>query len=168
MILLGVLMCKTHSKITVNFTVPIVCILIVNFICSRKLRVKFTAIKISIVTKGVSALAVIAESKEKIIVQELLDLAGDNAKNSEEFQGIVSGDYAEIVKVFGIDIAVKMYIHFRGCNISCPKHFYTQEYVVSVASQFSERRERERVAITCGYTSHWIERKVREVLGGNA
>ena len=104
----------------------------------------------------------ITDTKESILIQDLLDLAGDNVNTPSHFQGIVGGDYSEIVKVFGVEVAVRMYIHFRGCSLGFPKHFFKPEYVVSVASKCSDRRDRERIAITCGYTSQWIERMVRE------
>jgi hypothetical protein len=112
--------------------------------------------------KGVDNLITISSEKEKVIVQDLLELAGENAKDPTEFQGIVGGDYGEIVKVFGIDVAVRMYIHFRGCSLGFPKHFYKPEYIVSIAATCANRRDRERIAMTCGYTSQWIERMVRE------
>jgi len=96
------------------------------------------------------------------MVQDLLELAGENINSPSSFQEIVGGDYGEIVKVFGIEVAVRMYIHFRGCNLRLPKHFYKPEYTVSIAAQCTERRDRERIAMTCGYTSQWIERMVRE------
>jgi hypothetical protein len=120
------------------------------------------AIKISIVERGVGVLLTISENKERIIIQDLLELAGDNVNNPDNFRVIVGGDYGEIVKVFGIEVAVRMYIHFRGCSLGFPKHFYKPEYIVSVAATCPNRRDRERIAMTCGYTSQWIERMVRE------
>jgi len=107
-------------------------------------------------------LIAISDPKEKILIQDLLELAGENVENPDNFRVIVGGDYGEIVKVFGIEVAVRMYIHFRGCSLGFPKHFYKPEYVVSVAAICNDRRDRERIAITCGYTSQWIERMVRE------
>ena len=104
----------------------------------------------------------ISDPKEKVLIHDLLELARDNLDNSDNFRGIVGGDYGEIVKVFGVEVAVRMYIHFRGCSLGFPKHFYKPEYVVSVAATCVDRRDRERIAITCGYTSQWIERMVRE------
>jgi hypothetical protein len=93
-----------------------------------------------------------------VIEEELLSVAVGNLAD------IVMGDYAEIVKLFGADVALKMYVHFRGCHISFPKRFYKPEYVVEIASKQEDRRERERIAIVCGYTSGWLERKVREYM----
>jgi len=107
-------------------------------------------------------LLAITDSKENAIIQDLLELAGDSVNSPNIFQEIVGGDYGEIVKVFGVEVAVRMYIHFRGCSLGFPKHFYKPEFVVSVASQHPDRRDRERIAITCGYTSQWIERMVRK------
>ena len=104
----------------------------------------------------------ISDDKERIVIQDLLELARENVNSPDNFRVIVGGDYGEIVKVFGIEVAVRMYIHFRGCSLGFPKHFYKPEYVVSVAATCSDRRDRERIAITCGYTSQWIERMVRE------
>ncbi|MCL1846156.1 MAG: hypothetical protein FWF77_09660 [Defluviitaleaceae bacterium] len=105
---------------------------------------------------------VISDEKERILIQDLIELAGEKMNNPDDFRGIVGGDYGEIVKVFGIEVAVRMYIHFRGCSLGFPKHFYRPEYVVSIASTCSNRRDREHIAMTCGYTSQWIERMVRE------
>ena len=90
--------------------------------------------------------------------QDLLSIADG------EFMDIVMGDYAEIVKVLGIDAALKMYTHFRGCYLNFPKRFYKPEYVISIAAKEPDKRERKRLAILCGYTTSWLERKVKEVL----
>jgi hypothetical protein len=103
-------------------------------------------------------MAKISENKERIVVEDLLALAD---YGSDDFEHILNGDYAEVVKALGIDIAVKMYIHFRGCHLSFPKYFYMPDYVVRIASNCQDKREREKIAITCGYTSQWVERKVR-------
>jgi hypothetical protein len=94
-------------------------------------------------------------AKAVVIEEELLSIAVG------ELSEIVVGDYAEIVKLLGADAALKMYIHFRGCHISFPKRFYKPEYVVEIASKQEDRREREKIAIICGYTAGWLERKVR-------
>ena len=94
-----------------------------------------------------------------VIIDELLSLTDGNLDNLSE---IVSGGYAEIARVFGGRMALEMYVHFRGCTINCPKHFFKQEYVIEVASKIADRREREKIAIICGYTSQWIERKIRD------
>ena len=105
-------------------------------------------------------MAVNTGNKEKLLVEDLLSLADGD---TQDFVNIVNGDYAEIVKVLGVEVALKMYIHFRGCHISFPKHFYKPDYVVTVAAKYSDKREREKIAITCGYTSQWIERRIREL-----
>ena len=96
---------------------------------------------------------------ESIIIEELLSLTGGDLNSLTD---IVNSGYAEIARVFGGKTALEMYVHFRGCTINCPKHFFKQEYVVEVASRCIDKREREKIAIICGYTSQWIERKVRE------
>jgi len=107
-------------------------------------------------------MAVTFDNKDKIMVEGLLSLADSNSSN---FENIVNGDYAEIVRVLGVEAALKIYIHFRGCSLNFPKHFYKPDYVVEIASKCADRREREKIAITCGYTSQWIERRVKVVLG---
>jgi hypothetical protein len=96
---------------------------------------------------------------KNIIIDELLSLVDGNPDGLTD---IASGGYAEIAQVFGGRMALEMYVHFRGCTINCPKHFFTQEFVVRTASKCQDRRGREKIAIICGYTSQWIERKVRE------
>ena len=72
-------------------------------------------------------MAVNTDSKEKVLVEDLLSLADSK---SIDFGNIVNGDYAEIVRVLGAEVALKIYIHFRGCSLSFPKHFYKPEYIV--------------------------------------
>ena len=103
-------------------------------------------------------MAVITENKDKILVEDLLSLADGQS----DMGSIVNGDYAEVVRLLGIEVALKLYIHFRGCHISLPKHFYKTEYIITVASKCSDKREREKIAIICGYTAQWIERRIRE------
>jgi len=118
-----------------------------------------TVVKIIIMTEGVIRMAASAGNREKILVEDLLSLADSN---TDDFANIVNGDYAEVVRILGVEIALKMYIHFRGCHISFPKHFYKPDYVVALASKCTDKREREKIAIVCGYTAQWIERRVRE------
>jgi CTP-dependent riboflavin kinase len=99
-----------------------------------------------------------ANANHVVIEEELLSIAVGNLAD------IVMGDYAEIVKLFGADVALKMYVHFRGCHISFPKRFYKSEYVIEIASKQYDKREREKIAVLCGYTSGWLERKVREYI----
>jgi len=87
------------------------------------LYLEIYAIKMSPTEKEADSLIAITDTKESILIQDLLELAGDNVNAPSNFQGIVGGDYGEIVKVFGVEVAVRMYIHFRGCSLGFPKHF---------------------------------------------
>ena len=151
-VLLGVLQVKTPSNV---HAIIVEIVTIISNLYSHEISDKIIAM-----TKGVLHVVVNANNKEKLIVEDLLSLADDS---NRDFENIVNGDYAEIVKVLGVEVALKMYIHFRGCNISFPKHFYKPDYVVTVASKCPDKREREKIAIVCGYTSQWIERRIREL-----
>ena len=75
---------------------------------------------------------------------------------------VVNSEYQEIIKLCGLEVACKLFRHFRGCRVDFPKYFYKLEYVIQVASAKEDKRERERVAIVAGYTAQWLERKIRE------
>ena len=71
-------------------------------------------------------------------------------------------EYREIKELLGIEAALKLYQHFRGCKIDFPKYFYNVDFVIKVAAQKEEKREREKIAVICGYTADWLEQKVRK------
>jgi hypothetical protein len=81
-----------------------------------------------------------------------------------DIKNAVNKEYREIIDLFGVEVAVRLYRHFRGCRIDCPKFFYNVDFVIQVAATKEDRREREKVAVVCGYTAEWIESKVREYL----
>jgi len=56
-------------------------------------------------------MAVGSNNKEKALVEDLLSLADSKCS---DFENILNGDYAEIVRVLGVEVALKIYIHFRG------------------------------------------------------
>ena len=63
---------------------------------------------------------------------------------------------------FGLDVALKVFQHYRGCKIDCPKYFYDVDFVIQVAAQKEDKREREKIAVICGYTADWLEAKIRK------
>ena len=75
---------------------------------------------------------------------------------------VVNSEYKEIINLCGLEVACKLYRHFKGCRVDYPKYFYKLEYVIQVASEKEDKRERERVAVIAGYTAQWLERKIRE------
>ena len=75
---------------------------------------------------------------------------------------IVQKEYREIIQIFGLDVALKLFQHYRGCKIDCPKYFYDVDFVIKVAAQKEDKREREKIAVICGYTADWLEQKVRK------
>ena len=96
---------------------------------------------------------------EKSTIEDLLSLTGDNLDN---LVNIITKGYADIVLVFGWQMAMKMYVHFRGSTINCAMSFFKKEYVVEIASRCENKRERERIARICGYASQTIEKAMRE------
>jgi hypothetical protein len=74
----------------------------------------------------------------------------------------VHGDYAELINVFGEETALKMFKHFRGCKINCPKYLYKQDFIVQLAAAEPNKRQREKIAILCGYTAGRLEALVKE------
>jgi hypothetical protein len=74
----------------------------------------------------------------------------------------VKKEYREIIDIFGIDVALKLFQHYRGCKLVCPKYFYNADFVIKVAAQKEDKREREKIAVLCGYTAEWLEQRVRK------
>jgi len=82
--------------------------------------------------------------------------------NGWDLTEAVNKEYREIIEIFGIDVALKLYQHYRGCKLDCPKYFYNVDFVVKVAAQKEDKREREKIAVLCGYTSDWLEQRLRK------
>ena len=98
-------------------------------------------------------------------VQELLSLA-DNCP--ENLVSIVNENYAPLVEVLGLEIALIFHTHF--ISITRARYFYSEEYVAMLASQCTKKQERERLAFICGCTLQtmdtWMRRARRGEYGG--
>lgn len=81
-----------------------------------------------------------------------------------DISNAVHNDYAELIKLFGEETAFKMFKHYRGCKVNCPKYLYKQDFVVKIAAREPNKRQRERIAILCGYTAGRLESLVKEYL----
>ena len=75
---------------------------------------------------------------------------------------VMQEEYREIMQIFWLDVALKLFQHYRGCKIDCPKYLYNVDFVIKVAAQKEDKREREKIAVVCGYTADWLEQKVRK------
>lgn len=95
---------------------------------------------------------------ENIIISDLLSLTDGNLDN---LVNLVTKGYADVAQVFGGQIALEMYVHFRGSAINCAMSFFKKEYVVEIASK-CDKSERKRIARICGYSSQTIEKAVKE------
>ena len=69
----------------------------------------------------------------------------------------LTGSYPELVELIGCEATLKLFKYFRGCKIECPKFFYKQDFIVELASQVSDKRERAKIAIASGYTANRLE-----------
>ena len=96
---------------------------------------------------------------ENDIEKDILSLLDGNMDN---IVNTVTKGYADIAQVFGGEMALAMYANFRGCTINCAMSFFKKEYVVELAMKCKDKRERERIAMICGYSSQTIEKAVRE------
>lgn len=76
---------------------------------------------------------------------------------------VLAGNYAELVELLGVHNALKLFKHFHGCKINCPKHLYKPEFIIGRASMIKDRRQREQLAILCGYTSAWLENRIKNI-----
>ena len=69
----------------------------------------------------------------------------------------LTGSYPELVELIGCEATLKLFKYFRGCKIDCPKFFYRQDYIVELAVQVTDKRERAKIAIASGYTANRLE-----------
>jgi hypothetical protein len=69
----------------------------------------------------------------------------------------LAGCYPELVELIGCEATLKLFKYFRGCKIDCPKFFYKQDYIVELAIQVTDKRERAKIAIASGYTANRLE-----------
>ena len=90
-------------------------------------------------------------------VQELLSLA-DGC--SESITDVVRENYVDLVEILGLELACIIHAHFK--LISCVKYFYTEEYIVYLASQCETKHEREKLAFGCGCSLQTIDGWLRE------
>lgn len=74
----------------------------------------------------------------------------------------LNGSYPELMALIGIEATLKLFKYFHGSKIDCPKFLYRQEYIVAIAAQIPEKRERAKLAIACGYTVNRLEVLIRE------
>ena len=94
---------------------------------------------------------------DKYLDDELLSIADHDC-----IADIVNREYQEIINLCGLEIACRLFRHFRGCRIDFPKYFYKVDYIIKIAAEKDDKRERERVAIIAGYTAGWLEKKIRK------
>ena len=69
----------------------------------------------------------------------------------------LTGSYPELVELIGCEATLKLFKHFRGSKIDCPKFLYRQDYLAEMASHVSDKRERAKIAIASGYTVNRLE-----------
>lgn len=74
----------------------------------------------------------------------------------------VNDGYIELIELLGIELTLKLFRYYGGCQVNYPKHFFKADFVAKAASQRLGKREKERLAVACGYTVGWIEK----LLGG--
>lgn len=102
----------------------------------------------------------------------MLSIDFDNMSDSDIYHALVdanekdadalNGSYPELVELIGVEATLKLFRYFRGSKIDCPKFFYRQDYIVEIAVQVSDKRERAKIAIASGYTVNRLEVLVRE------
>jgi len=94
-------------------------------------------------------------------VQELLSLANDCPEN---LPSVVHDNYAQLVDVLGLEIALIIHTHF--ISITRARYFYSEEYVAVLASQCTRKQEREKLAFTCGCTLQTLDTWMRKARRG--
>ena len=79
----------------------------------------------------------------------------------------VHEDYARLIDIIGEEMAFKVFVNYGGCEINCPKYLYKQEFVIKLAIKEKDKRQREKIAIHCGYTAGRLESLVKKYLKNN-
>ena len=74
----------------------------------------------------------------------------------------LTGSYPELVELIGCEATLKLFKHFRGGKIDCPKFLYKQDHLVDLATQVQDKRERAKIAIASGYTINRLEALVNK------
>jgi hypothetical protein len=90
-------------------------------------------------------------------VQELMSLADEHTEN---ISSLVSENYAELVDILGLEIALIFHTHFT--TISRTRYFYTEQHIAMLASQCAKRQDREKLAFKCGCTLQTLDGWVRK------
>lgn len=104
-------------------------------------------------------MAVSSVSREDSIIKDLLSL---NDGNIDNLADVVTKGYSDVARIFGGEMALKMFVYFRGDTINCAMGFYKKDFVVDLAAKCEDKRERKRIAMICGYSLQTIEKAVRE------
>lgn len=65
--------------------------------------------------------------------------------------------YLELFELIGRDAMLKLFKHYRGDKVDLPMRLYRSEFIADIAKNFTDRRERAKIARAGGYTSKAIE-----------
>jgi len=79
---------------------------------------------------------------------------------TQDIKSVVRENYVELVEILGLEVALIVHAHFK--SILCVKYFYTEEYIVKLASQCTTKREREKLAVECGCSLQTIDGWLRK------
>lgn len=72
----------------------------------------------------------------------------------------LSGVYKEVAETVGVDNAYKLFLHFKGLQMTFPLKFYSGEYIAQqIAEEYDGRNVRD-LARKYGYS----ESRVRQIL----
>ena len=73
----------------------------------------------------------------------------------------LSGAYAEIAALLGVEAAKKLYNLYRGTQVSLPIEFLNREYIFEqIISEYDGTNIRE-LATKYGYTEKWIRKIIK-------
>lgn len=86
----------------------------------------------------------------------------DKMKDAEDIDiSHLAGVYKEIAEEMGRDTAFKMYVYFRGQQITFPTRFYDVNYLAElIREDHAEGRTMRELSKQYGYT----ERRIRQIL----
>lgn len=74
----------------------------------------------------------------------------------------LNDSHLELFELIGRDAMLKLFKYFRGDKIDCPMNLYRPEFIVDLARQETDRRERAKIARAGGYTVKFIEGVLRK------
>lgn len=77
-------------------------------------------------------------------------------------EGSLNGIYEELSQLFGIDMTIKIYEHFKGQQICFPVRLFSQSFVISEIARCYDGTNINALARKFGYSERWVREMLKK------